>query len=57
MRRGLYFSLGRQLLAHVHTDYLHHDSYAENISENDPHHSAFQALGYFTNFTRIAMRR
>lgn len=57
MGRGLYFSLGRQSLAHVHTDYLHHDSYAENISENDPHHSAFQALGYFTNFTRIAMRR
>ena len=49
--------VGRHLLAHLHTRYPHHDTYAENIPENDPHLPAFQALGYFTNFARIEMRR
>jgi len=49
--------VGTQLLSHLHTHYAHHDTYAENIHENDPHLSAFQALGYFTNFSRIEMRR
>ncbi len=49
--------LGAQLLARLHTRYAHHDTYAENIHENDPHLPAFQALGYFTNFARIEMRR
>ncbi len=49
--------VGRQLLSHLHNHYPHHDTYAENILENDPHLPAFQALGYFTNFSRIEMRR
>ena len=49
--------VGTQLLSHLHTHYPHHDTYAENIHENDPHLPAFQALGYFTNFSRIEMRR
>lgn len=49
--------IGSQLLSHLHTQYPHHDTYAENIHENDPHLPAFQALGYFTNFSRIEMRR
>ena len=49
--------IGIQLLSHLHTQYPHHDTYAENIHENDPHLSAFQALGYFANFSRIEMRR
>jgi len=49
--------VGTQLLSHLHTHYAHHDTYAENIHENDPHLPAFQALGYFTNFSRIEMRR
>jgi ribosomal protein S18 acetylase RimI-like enzyme len=49
--------VGRQLLSRLHTHYPHHDTYAENIHENDPHLSAFQALGYFANFSRIEMRR
>ncbi|MEP7133742.1 MAG: GNAT family N-acetyltransferase [Chloroflexota bacterium] len=49
--------VGRQLLSQLHTQYPHHDTYAENIHEDDPHLSAFQALGYFTNFSRIEMRR
>lgn len=49
--------VGTQLLSHLHTRYPHHDTYAENIHENDPHLPAFQALGYFTNFARIEMRR
>ena len=49
--------VGRQLLSHLHTHYPHHDTYAENILESDPHLPAFQALGYFTNFSRIEMRR
>jgi len=49
--------VGRQLLAHLHTHFPHHDTYAENIEENDPHVPAFYALGYFTNFSRIEMRR
>jgi ribosomal protein S18 acetylase RimI-like enzyme len=55
--RGNPLEVGRQLLSHLHTRYPHHDTYAENIPENDPHLSAFQALGYFTNFARIEMRR
>ena len=49
--------VGMQLLWHLHTKYPHHDTYAENIHESDPHISALEALGYFTNFTRIEMRR
>lgn len=49
--------VGTQLLAHLHTRYPHHDTYAENIHENDPHLPAFRAMGYFTNFSRIEMRR
>jgi len=49
--------VGRQLLLHLHTHYQHHDTYAENIHESDPHLSAFSELGYFTNFSRIEMRR
>lgn len=48
--------VGTQLLSHLHTRYAHHDTYAENIQERDPHLPAFQALGYFTNFSRIEMR-
>jgi hypothetical protein len=51
------FEVGVQLLWHLHTKYSHHDTYAENIHENDPHLSALQLLGYFTNFSRIEMRR
>jgi ribosomal protein S18 acetylase RimI-like enzyme len=49
--------VGRQLLSHLHTQYPHHDTYAENIYEADPHLPAFHALGYFTNFSRVEMRR
>jgi len=49
--------VGTQLLSHLHTHYAHHDTYAENIHEHDPHLPAFEALGYFTNFSRIEMRR
>jgi len=49
--------VGMQLLSHLHTHYPHHDTYAENIHENDPHLPAFHAFGYFTNFSRIEMRR
>ena len=48
--------IGTQLLSHLHTHYPHHDTYAENIHENDPHLTAFQTLGYFTNFSRVEMR-
>lgn len=50
-------NVGMQLLSHLHTKYPHHDTYAENIHENDPHLPAFQSMGYFTNFKRIEMRR
>jgi ribosomal protein S18 acetylase RimI-like enzyme len=49
--------IGTGLLSHLHTRFPHHDTYAENILENDPHLPAFQTLGYFTNFARIEMRR
>jgi ribosomal protein S18 acetylase RimI-like enzyme len=49
--------VGPQLLSHLHTHFPHHDTYAENIYENDPHLPAFETLGYFTNFSRIEMRR
>lgn len=49
--------VGAQLLLNLHTHYPHHDTYAENIHGNDPHLSAFHALGYFDNFSRIEMRR
>jgi len=48
--------LGTQLLSHLHTQFPHHDTYAENINENDPHLPAFHAIGYFQNFARIEMR-
>ena len=50
-------TVGRQLLMHLHTHFPHHDTYAENIHESDPHLPAFEELGYFTNFSRIEMRR
>jgi N-acetylglutamate synthase-like GNAT family acetyltransferase len=50
-------AVGAQLLSHLHTHFPHHDTYAENIHENDPHLPAFHATGYFTNFSRIEMRR
>lgn len=50
-------NVGMQLLSHLHTKYPHHDTYAENIHENDPHLPAFQSMGYFINFKRIEMRR
>ena len=49
--------IGTQLLSHLHTHFPHHDTYAENIHEHDPHLPAFERLGYFTNFSRIEMRR
>jgi len=49
--------VGRQLLSHLHAHYAHHDTYAENIPADDPHLPAFAALGYFTNFSRIEMRK
>jgi ribosomal protein S18 acetylase RimI-like enzyme len=49
--------IGTGLLSHLHARFPHHDTYAENILENDPHLPAFQTLGYFTNFSRIEMRR
>lgn len=49
--------IGTGLLSHLHSRFPHHDTYAENILENDPHLPAFQTLGYFTNFSRIEMRR
>ena len=55
--RGDPETIGIQLLSHLHTHFPHHDTYAENIHQNDPHLPAFHALGYFTNFSRIEMRR
>jgi ribosomal protein S18 acetylase RimI-like enzyme len=49
--------VGTQLLSRLHTHYPNHDTYAENIHENDPHLPAFHGFGYFTNFSRIEMRR
>jgi hypothetical protein len=49
--------VGKQILSHLHTRYQSHDTYAENIYENDPHLPAFHELGYFTNFLRIEMQR
>jgi ribosomal protein S18 acetylase RimI-like enzyme len=49
--------VGTQLLSHLHTHYLHHDTYAENIHEDDPHLPPFITMGYFSNFSRIEMRR
>ena len=49
--------VGTQLLSHLHTQYPHHDTYAENIHEADHHLPAFHTLGYFTNFSRVEMRR
>jgi GNAT superfamily N-acetyltransferase len=49
--------VGKQLLSYLHAHYAHHDTYAENIAANDPHLPAFEALGYFPNFSRIEMRR
>lgn len=47
--------VGTQLLLNLHTRYAHHDTYAENILKEDLHLSAFHALGYFENFSRIEM--
>ena len=55
-QRGDPYEVGRQLLSHLHARYAHHDTYAENIAINDPHLPAFEALGYFTNFSRVEMR-
>ena len=49
--------VGTSLLRHLHTRFPHHDTYAENIHENDPHLSVFHKLGYFNNFSRVEMRR
>jgi len=49
--------VGKHLLRHLHIQHAHHDTYAENILETDPHLPAFQAIGYFTNFARVEMRR
>jgi len=49
--------VGKHLLRHLHIQHAQHDTYAENILDADPHLSAFQALGYFTNFSRVEMRR
>jgi ribosomal protein S18 acetylase RimI-like enzyme len=49
--------IGTQLLAQLHIQYPYHDTYAENILADDLHLPAFQALGYFTNFLRVEMRR
>lgn len=49
--------VGTQLLTHLHTSHSHHDTYAENIHENDPHRTAFETLGYFSNFSRIEMQK
>ncbi len=49
--------VGTQLLSHLHTHFPHHDTYAENIYEKDPHLPAFETLGYFTNFSRIEMKK
>ena len=49
--------VGLHLLSQLHTHYAHHDTYAENIHAQDPHLPAFQKMGYFTNFSRIEMRR
>jgi ribosomal protein S18 acetylase RimI-like enzyme len=49
--------VGTQLLSNLHARYPRNDTYAENIHTNDPHLSAFHALGYFENFSRIEMRR
>jgi len=48
--------IGAQLLSNLHEHFPLHDTYAENISENDPHLPAFYDMGYFTNFSRIEMR-
>jgi len=50
-------AIGLQLLSHLHKHYPHHDTYAENIHENDPHLPTFESMGYFNNFSRIEMRR
>jgi len=50
-------AVATQLLSHLHTKFPYHDTYAENICEDDPHLPALHELGYFTNFSRIEMRR
>jgi ribosomal protein S18 acetylase RimI-like enzyme len=49
--------VGLQLLLQLHTRYPRYDTYAENINKDDAHLSAFRAMGYFENFSRIEMRR
>lgn len=55
--RGETQMVGAQLLSLLHSHFPHHDTYAENIHENDPHLPAFRVMGYFPNFSRIEMRR
>ena len=49
--------IGTQLLRHLYTRYPRHDTYAENIHDQDPHLPVFKALSFFHNFSRIEMRR
>jgi len=46
-----------QLLLQLHQRYPRYDTYAENIRKDELYLSAFHALGYFENFSRIEMRR
>ena len=50
-------AVGAHLLSHLHAHFPQHDTYAENIHEDEPHLPAFHAQCYFTNFSRIEMRR
>ncbi len=49
--------VGMQLLLNLHKKYPRYDTYAENIRQDEKYLSAFYALGYFQNFSRIEMRR
>ena len=49
--------VGAELLSQLHIRYPRYDTYAENISRDDPHLPVFHALGYFENFSRIEMCR
>jgi ribosomal protein S18 acetylase RimI-like enzyme len=55
--KGNEVEVGIQLLRNLYTRYPRIDTYAENIHEKDPHLSAFQALSFFENFSRVEMRR
>jgi len=49
--------VGKHLFMHLYTCYPRVDTYAENIHEKDPHITAFRAMTFFDNFSRIEMRR